>query len=71
MSQVATMIRQQLGGGRFEIMTGARDFAASETGLSFRLPRGRCRNKATVVRVALQRRDTYSVEFGRLTRSYA
>lgn len=56
---VATTILAQLGGNKFVAMTGAKAFGAFEDGLQFRVP-GR---KINCVRVRLNGRDLYDVEF--------
>lgn len=59
---VAQTILQQLGGKRFALMTGAKDFVASPDALSFRLPR--CpKNGANKCRITLTPADLYTVEF--------
>lgn len=57
---IALTILQQLGGGRFQSMTGARDFAYSDDSLSFRLPRSR-----GIDRVCIRLSDdaTYTMTF--------
>lgn len=62
---IAEVIRQQIGGHRFAIMTGARDFIATETGLQFKLPNRAAKNKANLVSIALEDDDTYTVTFMR------
>lgn len=59
---VARTIIDQLGGGRFQAMTGARAFVARENGVSFRFPRGPL-SGANVCRITLNAFDTYDVEF--------
>jgi len=63
--EIARTILAQLGGKRFCVMTGARDFIAIEDGLFFSLPRlpG---VKINRVRIRLTPSDTYTVEFLRL-----
>jgi hypothetical protein len=63
--QIADTTLAQLGNGRFIAMTGARDFTYDAAGtLTFRLPRGFAKNKATHVRIALDAAlDLYVVEF--------
>jgi len=65
---IANTIIAQLGGRRFTVMTGAKDFCATETGLSFRLPGagGYCKNGINRVRIALTGRDDYDVFFHRV-----
>lgn len=61
--QVAQTISEQIGGGRFQRMTGARDFVGGENFLMFRLPRGSAKNGINKVRITLDPCDTYTVEF--------
>lgn len=60
---VAHTIRAQLGGDRFALMTGARDFVGGDRMLQFRLPRGMARHSINSVRVTLEQNDTYTVVF--------
>lgn len=63
--QIATTILQQLGGGRFLAMTGAKNLIFGEAGeLSFRLPIGRWNH----VKIELTPMDVYSVTFSKLGR---
>lgn len=64
--QIAETILAQLGGRRFMVMTGAKNFSFSKGGtLSFSLPGnpGFVKNKARYVRVVLEPTDYYTVEF--------
>lgn len=67
--RAASTIVEQLGGGRFVAMTGAKGFVALEetperrAGVSFRI--GRNAKAINWVRVSLTYADTYTVEFGR------
>ena len=61
---VANTIREQLGGSRFIVMTGARNFVGGENFLQFSIGRG-AKNKANKVRITLDETDTYTVEFFR------
>jgi len=65
--QVARTILEQLGGGKFIAMTGARHIVGSETDLSFTLPGGGgfCKDGINLVRIALTPADTYTVTFSR------
>jgi|SRR5580658_1081686 hypothetical protein len=72
-SRIATTILEQLGGGRFKMMTGAKNFAAiqprgSEGGLSFRLPGagGFCKDSINFVSIELTPQDEYIMTFGRV-----
>ena len=68
---VANTIRQQLGGNRFDCMTGARLHLAhpAENGnrgaLSFHLPRG-AKDGINYVKIILMGSDTYTVEFTKI-----
>ena len=64
---VAKTILSQLGGKRFSVMTGAKQFLSFDggQGLQFRLPRY-VDIKINVVRVKLDPNDTYTVTFGRI-----
>lgn len=57
---VAETIISQLGGRRFQVMTGAKDFVSSRFGVVFSICGGR------KVRVLLADNDTYSMEVFRL-----
>lgn len=62
--EVANTILQQLGGRRFGIMTGAKNFIATEDGLSFRLPSNFASKGINAVRVDLIKcSDTYLLTF--------
>lgn len=61
--QIAETIRTQLGGQRFMVMTGAKDFVAFDAGLRFKLPRGFARNGINLVSIKLEANDTYTVLF--------
>lgn len=58
---VAQTILQQLGGGRFIAMTGAKNFLGREDGLSFKI--GSNAKRISHVRVTLTPADLYNVEF--------
>lgn len=62
---IATTVLEQLGGNRFRMMTGSRDFVALESGLMFRVGSG-ARNGINKVRVVLTPADDYTVEFWRV-----
>jgi hypothetical protein len=59
---IAQTILDQLGGQRFRVMTGARDFVNTGKGLQFRLPRI-ASNGIRYVRVELTPADLYTVTF--------
>lgn len=65
---VPRTILEQLGGGKFITMTGAKHFTGSDRALSFRLPgaRGFCKDGINFVKISLNAEDTYDVLFLRL-----
>jgi hypothetical protein len=69
-NQVAKTILEQLGGNKFIVMTGAKNFVGSEEtkSLSFRLPArpGYTKNGINYVRISLSPMDTYTMEFLRV-----
>lgn len=66
---VANEIKRQLGGRRFELMTGARDFLGDVDLLRFSLPRAK--NGINKVEVRLDPSDTYTVTAWRVVRPTA
>lgn len=65
--EVAKIILQQLGGNRFAVMTGAKDFVAINNGLQFRI--GRNGSRANLVKVILMDDDTYTMQFWKIGNS--
>ena len=65
---VANTILSQLGGNRFAVMTGARDFAYTANSLSFRLPGsgGFCKSGINYVTITLNGADLYDVIYMRV-----
>lgn len=63
---VAKTILQQLGGNRFTVMTGAKNYVGSDNTLSFRLPKAN--RKINGVTIILEPSDTYKVEFVRIVK---
>jgi hypothetical protein len=63
-TEIANTILSQLGGRRFIVMTGAKDFVAIDNGIKMTLPRG-MKNKANRLTITLTDMDTYNMEFGR------
>lgn len=61
--EVATTILQQLGGNKFIVMTGAKDFFALENGggLGMSIPRNK--SKANRLKIKLMPDDTYTLEW--------
>jgi hypothetical protein len=69
MATVAETIVEQLGGNKFSVLTGARDFVATETGVQFRLPMGFAKDRIRYVRIDLEPpapSDTYMARFYRV-----
>lgn len=64
MNPVAHTILQQLGGNRFVVMTGAKQFGQTDTKLQFRLPRAK--NGINFVEIELNGLDLYNVKFMRV-----
>ena len=60
---VANTILNQIGGRRFIMMTGAKDFVASEYGITFRLPARSAKQGINKVRIVLLADDTYEMQF--------
>jgi len=59
--EVANTILQQLGGNRFIVMTGAKQFVAIERGLMFALPARLAKLGINKVRIELDPSDTYTM----------
>lgn len=66
MTQIARTILNQLGGHRFTVMTGAKDFLADGPVLIFSIPKAK--NGINKVRITLEPSDTYKLEFMRMRR---
>jgi hypothetical protein len=64
---VANEILRQLGGQRFAVFTGARDFTGDATSLTFKLPKAKDGIKSVTVR--LDPSDTYTVTFHKIARA--
>lgn len=64
--EVAKTILEQLGGNKFIVMTGAKAFIGSKTGLSFKLPgKNFCKHDINYVKITLTPADLYDVEYSR------
>lgn len=65
---IGQTILQQIGGRRFQIMTGANRFVIHADGLAFRLPStpDYVKHQINYVRIRLTPRDTYDVEYSRI-----
>jgi len=64
----AEVLFKQLGGGRFVAMTGAKHFVKDCAAgcLSFKIPKAK--NKINYVKISLNPRDLYDMEFGKIER---
>ncbi len=64
----ASIILEQLGGKRFSMMTGAKNFVTNGNDLTFSLPGagGFCKNGINRVSIELTPADLYNVKFYRL-----
>lgn len=60
-NNIANEIYKQLGGSRFCVMTGAKNFIEINNGIRFNI--GRNSSKANVVKVILKSDDTYTLQF--------
>lgn len=60
--EVATQILNQLGGNKFIVMTGSKNFIGSKNGLTFKVGSG-TKNKTTHVEIKLNGSDLYDVRF--------
>jgi hypothetical protein len=63
---VAKTILEQLGGSRFAVMTGAKNFTGSESTLGFTLPRGIALQGINRVTINLDADDTYTMIFNKV-----
>lgn len=59
---IAETILQQLGGQRFIVFTGSKQFVAIENGLMFALPARLAKEGINKIRVLLDLNDTYTLE---------
>jgi hypothetical protein len=66
--QIAATIREQLGGRKFEAMTGAKDFMFGPKYLQFRLPANVARSGINIVKISLTPADLYDVEYMKYSR---
>ena len=60
---IASEIYRQLGGNRFKVMTGAKDFIADGNSLVFKLRRGMSKDGINLVRITLSSMDLYDIDF--------
>lgn len=68
--ELANIILQQLGGGRFAVMTGAKNMVAIKNGLQFDLPktRGYVKDGISRLHIVLNASDTYTVKAYKIVR---
>ena len=64
--RVAETILSQLGGNRFRVMTGAKNFAATDNSLRMRI--GRNKTNANYMEVSLNMLDLYDITFAKVTK---
>lgn len=64
-AEIASTILQQLGGGRFLLMTGTKDLIAIENGLKMTLARNG--SKANRLEITLNGADLYDIKFYHFT----
>ncbi len=60
---VAETIRQQLGGHKFAVMCGVKQFVGGENFLQFKLHANFAKDKINLVKIILTPADLYDVEF--------
>ena len=63
---VAKTILEQLGGNKFRVMTGAKNFMGFADGLAMKI--GRNSSNSNYLKITLNSMDTYDMEFAKLTR---
>lgn len=54
---------RQLGGNKFIVMTGAKNFVKGDNWIAFRIMKGK--NNITLVKIFLNEMDTYDIEFAK------
>ena len=73
-TEVAKIILQQLGGNRFAMFTGAKNFVAHNEklgALSLRVPMNTTKDRVAMVKITLDYNDTYTVEFFKVRKNEA
>lgn len=64
--QTAHTIMNQLGGGRFVLMTGAKSFSSTENSISFKIPgKNFAKQSINHVEIVHNPKDTYDMVFSR------
>ena len=66
--KVAETILSQLGGNKFRVMTGAKNFGGTEDSLSMRI--GRNSSNSNYLKITLNSWDLYDMKFSKLTRKF-
>jgi len=66
--KVPETILSQLGGNKFRMMTGAKNFGGTEDSLSMRI--GRNSSNSNYLKITLNMMDTYDMKFCKLTRKF-
>jgi hypothetical protein len=64
--EIAKTILTQLGGAKFALMTGAKNFIAYPSAVTFQLPSNFARNGINRVRIELSPSDLYTLTFSRV-----
>lgn len=64
--QIAQTILEQLGGNKFVIMTGAKQFVAIPNGIRFKLPANFADKGINFVVITLDSMDTYTMIFAKV-----
>lgn len=62
----AQEILNQLGGNKFVVMTGAKNFTQEPNAINFQLPANFAKNGINHVRIVLEGNDTYYVRFAKV-----
>ena len=65
-STIAATILEQIGGSKFQVMTGAKDLMDLGNGLQFGLPSRLANKGINKVRIELDASDTYDVSFWKI-----
>jgi hypothetical protein len=60
---IANTIRQQLGGHKFAVMCGVKQFVGGENFLQFKMPSNFAKDKINLVKIILTPADLYDIEF--------
>jgi len=60
----AQEVLKQLGGNKFIVMTGAKNFSKDKNSIMFRIPKARL--GINYIKIKLNSMDTYDMEFGKI-----